>query len=681
MDLQKLLNPEQFEAATAPDGPLLVLAAAGTGKTRTLVYRVVHLLSRGVPPDGILLLTFTNRAAREMLQRAGEAAAGRTEGMWGGTFHHVANRMLRTWAPSIGYPRDFAILDSEDQRSLMGRAIKELGFKPKEFAKKELVLSLLSGAVNRGVPPEEWLEHKAGSFDTVPEDLLRCMREYTKRKRDLGAMDFDDLLVNALRLMRENDRAREIFQERFRHVLVDEYQDVNRLQNEFVDIVSAKHRNLTAVGDDFQCIYSWRGSDYRNIMEFPVRHPGTRIVKLERNYRSRAPILDLANASISHNPDQFAKTLRPTRDAAAAAKPRLDVTADGHDQGLEVVRRIEDLRREGFGLGDIAILYRSHFNAVETQLALARAGVPYRITSGTGFYEQAHVKDVVSLVRMAETPADGLAFSRVMQLLPAVGPATAERIFEKIGGSFDVSSEESRRTLLGALPAKARTAWAQVDAALADWKSRPFPKNVEFAVETFLDAAYREQLRRQYENADEREEDVRQLLSDIASRDSAADFLRDVALLTNLDREIAASAGNGPAVLLSTVHQAKGLEWPVVLLLWTVEGIFPSSRSLDEEGRDDEERRLFYVAVTRAKDRLYMFQPTMRRTQDGSSFPCERSRFLREVPAELYEEGESGEMGERHARAQSGRLGWGGGGWSRDGGWGRSLPGLHDWSF
>ena len=674
-DLQSLLNPEQYEAATAPDGPLLILAAAGTGKTRTLVYRVVHLLRRGVPASRLLLLTFTNRAAREMLERAAEATDGATGGIWGGTFHHVANRMLRTWAGAVGYPRDFSILDAEDQRSIMGRVIRDAGFKPKEFAKKELVLSLLSGAVNRSVPLEEWLEKKADSVDVAGEDLLLCMRKYAERKREIAAMDFDDLLVNALRVLRENERARDDFQERFLHVLVDEYQDVNALQSGFVDVISARHRNLSVVGDDFQCIYSWRGSDYRNIMDFPERHPGARIVKLERNYRSLGPILELANASILHNPDQFPKRLRAERPSESAPKPVLHVVDDGRAQGAKVAELVNAFRREGWRPSDIAILYRSHFHAVDAQLALAKSSIPYRITSGTGFYEQAHVKDAIALLRVAQTQTDGLAFLRTLQLLPAVGESTAERIWKTLGCSFDASDGACRLALSQALPAKARAAWARIDAALARWGDAPFPKNVKALVEAFLDAFYREYLRKQFDNADEREEELHQLVSDVASRSGIDEFLRDVALLTNLDREQARentglSSPDGE-VLLSTIHQAKGLEWPVVILLWAVEGMFPSSRSIDDQGGDDEERRLFYVAVTRARERLHAVQPLVRMSQDGSSFPCERSRFLREVPGDLYEERDEG----------GGRRGGAGGRWRRDGGWGRSIAGWSDWSF
>ena len=638
-DLRALLNPEQYEAATAPDGPLLVLAAAGTGKTRTLVYRVVHLLEKGVPPERILLLTFTNRAAREMLERAQAATLGLAGGLWGGTFHSVANRMLRRHARALGYPPDFAILDSDDQRSLMGRVIKELGYKPKEFPKREVVLSLLSGAINRNVPAAEWLERRAASLDETPEKLLEAMDRYQAAKLEIHAMDFDDLLVNGLRLLRENDEARERFQERFLHVLVDEYQDTNALQSEFVDVLGARHGNVSVVGDDFQCIYSWRGSEYRNIMDFPERHPGTRIVKLERNYRSKKPILDLANASIAHNPEQFPKTLRPTREGAGTL-PLLVETADGRSQAARVVELVRESLDAGYRPDQIAVLYRAHYNAVDVQLALARAGVQYAITSGTGFYEMAHVKDVVSLLRVAEGTGDGLSLERVLRLLPAVGEATAAKVVRKVDGLPDPGSETARETLAESLPPRARVSWSKLSDELGRYGHKAFPERVKDLVDVFLDTFYRERLRKDYDNADDRENDIRELLADIAGHDSAKAFLSDVALLTNLDREAArkdAAGAPGGTVLLSTVHQAKGLEWPVVILIWLSEGVFPSSRALEDQGGDDEERRLFYVAVTRARDRLYLLQPFMRTMPDGGSFRTEKSRFLRELPKTLYE--------------------------------------------
>ena len=637
-DLRALLNPEQFEAATAPDGPLLILAAAGTGKTRTLVYRVVHLQERGVPPDRILLLTFTNRAAREMLSRAGEVAPGACDGLWGGTFHHVANRMLRRYAGLLGFPRDFAILDADDQRTLMGRVIKDLGHRPKDFPKRELVLSLLSGAVNRNLDPAEYLESRAGDFAAAPEELLACMREYVKRKRELHAMDFDDLLVNGLRVLSESAEARELYQERFLHVLVDEYQDTNALQSAFVDLLAARHRNLSVVGDDFQCIYSWRGSDYRNIMDFPDRWEGCRILKLERNYRSLSPILDVANAVMKDVPHQFEKTLRPFR-TGAAPKPRLYHVYDARAQAEAILRLVGVLRQNGIAYRDIAVLYRSHYTSIDIQMTLTRNRVPFRITSGMGVFEQLHVKDVLSFLRLCLDPRAELSFLRLMQLLPGVGENSARKFWQKLGGAFDPLNPMDRMNLGSMMNAKGMPAWKLVDEAYSHAKEHLAAGHDRLLIEDFTRLFYADHLHRSFdpEDADSRLDDLNELAAQIASASGGLrQFLDEVALMTNLDAQAKASL---PAdhMTLTTVHQAKGMEWPVVILPWLVDTIFPNARAI-EDGNLDEERRLFYVAVTRAKDRLYMCVPRVKKTPDGGVYPVDPSTFIRDVPTDLLEE-------------------------------------------
>ena len=676
-DLRPLLNDEQWRAAVAPDGPLLILAAAGTGKTRTLVYRLVHLIGKGVDPRRILLLTFTNRAAREMIDRTREATGGFSPHFSSGTFHHCANWLLRKYGAALGIAPDFAVLDAEDQRGIMGRVLKDRGHRPKDrdFPKREVVLSLLSGAVNRNLDPADWIEKRGTEFAVQSDELLACMREYARRKRELGALDFDDLLVQALRLLREDGRVRELVQEHFLHVLVDEYQDTNALQSSFVDLVAARHRNLSVVGDDFQCIYSWRGSDYNNIMSFADRYPDARVVKLETNYRSRGPILDLANASIRNNREQFAryaKVLRPARETEGAPRPQLVEVHDGDAQADELVDAVRTALRRGFRPCEIAVLYRSHFHAMEAELALAKRGIPYRITSGTGFYEQKHVKDAVSLLRLAATPDDALSFLRVMELLPAVGDATAERLWDRLGRRFDPSDPAACEALQDALPARARAAWRPVGEALGNFGRSTCPANAKALLDSFLDSFYRDLLRKEYEAPEEREDDLVALEGDIAKYESLRAFLDNVALLTNLDREggsATGSAGASPAesILLSTIHQAKGLEWPVVILLWCVEGMFPSPRSIEDQEGDEEERRLFYVAVTRARESLTVFQPHVRTMADGGVFPCARSRFLKEVPGELFERVDK-------TGGFEDAIGWGGG-WGGRGGWGGGYGG------
>ncbi len=635
-DFSKVLNPEQCAAATAPDGPLLVLAAAGTGKTRTLVHRVAYLVEQGVEPEQILLLTFTNRAAREMLERA-ERLVPSVGGIWSGTFHHVCARFLRRYGSFLGYRPGFAILDEDDQKKLMNECIKALVKTPKDFVKKELLLKMLSDAKNRERPFEKVVESYQTKTALDVEEVIKVGRAYEDRKKELGAMDFDDLLVNGLRLLEENDGLRGHLQEHFRHVLVDEYQDTNTLQARFTDILAAKSRNLMVVGDDFQCIYTWRGAQYENIMEFPERWPGCRIIKLERNYRSLAPILDLANVVMRDVPHSFEKTLRPFR-TGGAVKPRLYKMYDGYAQAETILKLVRGLREQGVAYKDIAILYRSHYTSIDIQLTLTRNHIPFRITSGIGVFEQLHVKDVLAFLRLCLDPKAELSFMRLMQLLPGVGEASARKWWRNMGGSFDGTDAMNRMNLDSMMSAKGRAGWEGVSKAFAG--AREHLKNGEGnrLVQDFVHFFYGDHLRRQFdeEEADQRLEDLNEITAQIAINSGGLEgFLNEVALMTNLD---ANARANLPAdhLQLSTIHQAKGMEWPVVILPWLVETVFPSARSV-EDGNIDEERRLFYVAVTRAKDRLYLSVPRAKKTADGGLFPVEPSIFVKEIPQELVE--------------------------------------------
>ncbi len=673
IDFSSQLNPEQCAAATAPDGPMLVLAAAGTGKTRTLVHRVAYLVERGVPPWRILLLTFTNRAAREMLERAEQVCPGVT-GIWGGTFHSVCARLLRRYGSFLGYRSDFTILDDDDQKKLMGQCVKDLVKNAKEFLKPAMLLHFLSEAANREKDLETVVKIQQTKVAMDVEMVLKVLDAYVSRKKELGAMDFDDLLVNGLRLLRECDGVRAELQERFLHVLVDEYQDTNVLQAQFTDILAAKWRNIMVVGDDFQCIYTWRGAQFENIMQFPDRWPGCRVVKLERNYRSLSPVLDVANVVMKDVPHSFEKTLRPFRQSSSAPLPRLFRVWDGSSQADTIIKIVAALRADGVAYKDIAVLYRAHFASIDIQMALTRAHVPFRITSGVGVFEQLHVKDVLAFLRMCVEPRAELSFLRLLELLPGVGEASARKCWGSLGGSFDGTSPMDRMNLESSLPGRARPAWANVakafEAAPAHLESGEDGKLIDDFVHFF----YGDHLRRQFEeeDAESRLDDLGEITAQIAaSPEGLKGFLAEVALMTNLDARARADLPSDH-MHLTTVHQAKGMEWPVVILPWLVDGIFPNSRSI-EEGNMDEERRLFYVAVTRAKDRLYMITPKSRRSPEGGCYPVEASVFVKEIPPQLYDE--------RVVKVDPSQFwdggyggggyggGWRGGGGSRGGGW------------
>lgn len=633
-DYSSILNPEQLAAATAGDGPLLVLAAAGTGKTQTLVYRVAYLVEKGVSPESILLLTFTNRAAREMLERARHAAGDIVGDVWSGTFHHVCNRMLRRHAPRLGFRHAFVIADRDDSRKLVEDCMKELKLGGKDFPRKDVLIGLFGQAANRGLPLEEIIETRLDQLAVAPGDICRIHKRYTARKSELGIMDFDDLLINGLRLVEENPDLRERYQDQFRHILVDEYQDTNLPQARLVDALAERSGNVMAVGDDFQCIYSWRGADFRNIMEFPSRYPAARIIKLERNYRSTPEILAVANASIAGNPGQFQKTLRATR--PGGIKPMALHLRDGREQAEAVVRMIRQGRGEGRRLRDIAVLYRAHFHSIELQMELARARIPFVITSGIGVFEQAHVKDTLALLRLAGDPGDRLAFDRLLTLLPGIGPRSAATYWQKLGGSIDTSDPAAMQRLAGLIRPAAQMQWKGIADSLARHHARGSEAPAAELIQDFIDHFYGDYLAKAYENASERIEDLQEVGVQISQSASLEAFLQEVALLTNTDAVDGRDTRQpADAVRLSTVHQAKGLEWPVVFIIWAAEGMFPSARSLGDVEDDTEERRLFYVATTRARDVLNICIPEWRQSRDGGLFNCRPSRFVAELPQDL----------------------------------------------
>lgn len=632
IDFAGALNDEQLAAVQAPDGPVLVIAAAGTGKTRTLTYRVAWLVEQGIDPNRILLLTFTNKAAREMLERAESLVGPGVSGLWGGTFHHLANRMLRRHADAIGYGFDYTILDQDDSRSLVRAAADELDLLGKHFPKPDVLLSVFGLAASREKPVTEIAEQRFSGHAVDPADVVRVFNLYEKRKRDLNAMDFDDLLVNGLRLFRERTDILDVYRQRFLHILVDEYQDTNVPQSAWVDALAGAHRNLLVVGDDFQSIYSWRGADFRNIIEFPTRYPDARMFKLETNYRSVPEILDVANACIAGNPLQFQKTLRATRERHK--RPIAARVRDGDEQARFIIDRIRRLRAEGYRMSDIAVLYRAHFHALELQLELARERIPFVITSGMRFFEQAHIKDVCAILRLLVNPGDELAFTRLLGLLPKTGPKSAIKAWDGLGKRLDLRDAAARRAVGGLLPAGARDAWRELDPVWDTLDRQPGD-----IVDSFVANFYDEYAVETFDNHDRRLDDVRELVLFTTRFESTEAFLSEMALLTNLDAEVDDPQANGSDVLkLSTVHQAKGLEWPVVFLLWLADGMFPSSRAIEDQVGDSEERRLFYVATTRAKDELYLCVPALRRSRDGGHQFYTPSRFVTELPATLVRE-------------------------------------------
>src|SRR5213594_808633 len=432
IDYAAELNKQQLAAVTAPPAPLLVIAGAGSGKTRTLTYRVAYLLENGVDARNILLLTFTNKAARQMLDRVSNLLPVDAAGIWGGTFHSIGNRMLRRHGSALGYSSGFTIMDREDQKDLIATVVASSGIDPKEmrFPKANVLADIFSFVVNTERPIEELLAEKFPYFLPLLEQIKNVQARYERKKKATNSLDFDDLLEKTLRMLLEHEHIARVYRRQFQFILVDEYQDTNKIQADFIDILAREHENVMVVGDDAQSIYSWRGANFQNILEFPKRYPDARVFKIEMNYRSVPEILEVANAAIAANVQQFHKHLSATRQSNAV-KPALVALNDAGEQAQFIAQRILELRDEGVDLRDIAVLYRAHYHAIELQLELSRRGIPYQITSGIRFFEQAHIKDVTAFVRVVVNPRDEVAFKRMVKLLPGIGNRTAENLWQR----------------------------------------------------------------------------------------------------------------------------------------------------------------------------------------------------------------------------------------------------------
>ncbi len=660
------LNEQQLAAVTAPPGPLLVIAGAGSGKTRTLTYRVAYLLENGVDARNILLLTFTNKAARQMLDRVSNLLPVDAAGIWGGTFHSIGNRMLRRHGSALGYSSGFTIMDREDQKDLIATVVASSGIDPKEmrFPKADVLADIFSFVVNTERSMEELLAEKFPYFLPLLEQIKDVQARYERKKKATNSLDFDDLLEKTLRMLLEHEHIARFYRRQFQFILVDEYQDTNKIQADFIDLLAREHQNVMVVGDDAQSIYSWRGANFQNILEFPNRYPKAQVFRIELNYRSVPEILEVANSAIAANIKQFKKNLSATRDSKAM-KPALIALNDGSEQAQFVAQRVLELRDEGVELNEIAILYRAHYHAVELQLEFSRRGIPYQITSGIRFFEQAHIKDVAAFIRFVANPRDEVAFKRMVRLLPGIGGKIAENLWsgwEKSLDSAPVAAVADRgpesttpateaarhhgygigeRLLKLNVSTRSKKMWEQLAQTLDEIAPKGKPNPPSAMIVSVVEAIYDDYAKANFTNYELRREDLNQLASFARQFSDVQEFLSQLALISNVDAEpVPNAATDNEAVNLSSVHQAKGLEFHTVFLIWLTDGMFPSSRSLETRDAIEEERRLFYVAITRARDELYLTFPHMRLNAGFGDVFQRPSRFLKEIPDELLEDWE-----------------------------------------
>ncbi len=622
------LNEQQYAAVMHPGGPMLVLAGAGTGKTRTLVYRASRLIEDGVPPGQILLLTFTNKAAREMLDRVGQLLERDTARVHGGTFHSAGHRILRRHAEQVGYTQRFSILDREDAGDLMGHALADVSpeVPKRRLPRPRLLVDIYSFVINTGHELEEVLLERAPQFYDQAEIIAAIFKRYLERKRQADLMDFDDLLLNWLLLLKRYPDVRRRLATTYTHILVDEYQDTNRLQADIVDAMLGPQRNVMVVGDDAQSIYAFRGADFDNILSFPERHSGCAVFRLELNYRSTPPILELANASIVHNERQFKKELRSIR--TDGDKPAEVVVTTPELQASWIADTVLELREEGTELEEMAVLYRNHSHSFDLQVELTRRNIPFQVRSGLKFFEHRHVKDVLSHLRFIDNPRDEISFARLLKLRPGFGPRLTARLWQAMTGANPLERFLHLDPSGVDLPKSARNSLIAAQSLIHDLAKPKILGQPGEAIRLVVTDFYTDWARANLENSGTRLEDIEQLALFADSFPDTAVFLTEITLLNDLSGEDSVGGPTDEVLTLSSTHQAKGLEWRVVFVIWLAEGRFPSARAEDIE----EERRLFYVAVTRARDRLFLLRPGLARDRYRVDVLLDPSRFLSELP-------------------------------------------------
>ena len=631
IDYKNELNPSQYEAATTRDGPVLVLAGAGSGKTRTLIFRVARMIEEGIDPASLLLLTFTRRAAEEMIQRAEALMGGRCDKVTGGTFHSFANTVLRRYASLLGFANAFTILDRSDSEDAINLIRTRLGLdkKARRFPRKQTIAEIISLAANKTTSVAEVLDSQFPHLFSELDPLSQIEEYYRQYKLERSLLDYDDLLTHLRALLRTHPEVAERLSHTYRYIMVDEYQDTNRLQAEIVRLLAHVHDNVMAVGDDAQSIYSFRGATVRNIFEFPDLFPDTKIIKLEENYRSTQPILDLSNEIILQAKERYTKNLFTKKDSNS---PPALIEADSERyQSRFVAQKILELREEGVPLTEMAVLFRSSFHSFDLEIELSKCDLPFVKRGGFKFIETTHVKDVLAHLRVLANPQDAVSWHRALLLLEGVGPKSSDKI---LGYLLDGPEPLQR---LAEYPGRGavRTEVQKLAAALqtvADPNLQP-REQIDLIVQYYLPILKRNQRddypKRQkdlehFSIITERYRSLNRLLSDMALEPPNSS-VGDV-LATDRDEE--------GVLTLSTIHSAKGLEWHSVFIIWAVEGRFPSLYN-KEDDELEEERRLMYVAATRAKENLFISYPINIFDRATGMVLSRPSRFLEDIPRRI----------------------------------------------
>ncbi len=628
------LNASQYEAITSTQGPLLVIAGAGSGKTRTLTYRVARLVEEGVPPSSILLLTFTRKAAHQMLERATELLDSRCGKVAGGTFHSFGNSILRKYASHMELNPGFAIMDRVDAEAAISILRKEIdaGSKHRSFPRKHTLANIFSRAVNKMTTIEDVVYDDYSHLSSDMEAISQLFHGYQRHKREHQLLDFDDLLVFLQQLLKSHPDIRERISSSFEYIMVDEYQDTNKIQAEILYLLTGAHQNIMVVGDDSQSIYAFRGANFRNIMEFPKMFPDTRIITLEENYRSVQPILNLTNLIIDQATEKYSKTLFTQK--SGGSTPVLVSARDENSQSLFIVRKIRELMDQGVALNQIAVLFRAGFHSFDLEIELNREQMPFIKVGGFRFVESAHIKDVLAHLRVISNPHDRISWYRILLLVNKIGPTTAQKVFDSI------KNEGAGYT--GLLTVKPTTGALKGLKRLKDLFSEidSTPMSVAKLGEAII-RYYLPILKERHDDHPKREKDLEQLLAIMERYGNLENFLTDMALEppnTSVGDTFATETASADRLVLSTVHSAKGLEWHTVFIIWALDGRFPSAQSIYKEDDLEEELRLMYVAATRAREKLYFTYPVQIYDRSVGVMLNRPSRFIDMMPDDILEQ-------------------------------------------
>lgn len=623
------LNPAQLSAVMHKKGPVLVIAGAGSGKTKTLTYRVARLIEDGIKPENILLLTFTKKAAAEMLSRATLVLDDRCEKVAGGTFHSFANIILRKYSKFLKLKSNFTILDKSDCEDIINHITGQMfPKKEKRFPKKSTILEIYSKSVNKETPTKQIIEEEFPQFAHCEDKIIEVHKAYVGYKRENSVLDYDDLLLYVKLLLENNEGLRKKLSNQYQYIMVDEYQDTNTLQADVIKLLASEHSNIMAVGDDAQSIYSFRGANYRNILDFPKLFEGTEIIKLEQNYRSTQNILKLTNTIISKAKEKYAKTLFSNIESPIV--PALICAKDTQMEADFICQRILELLDEDVNLSDICVLARNARMSYALEIELSKRAIPYQKFGGPKFMETAHIKDIVSHLRVIINPDDIISLNRILLLLKGVGATTVNNIVPIIKGNLNPN--------IKLLPANKTTSLVPLLKTLENLRSQISMRKPSDIVEDVIEY-YRPILKDKYDDYNKREKDLDhfQYLSEQYS--NLEDFISDMAL----EPPDASVEGmykrnsDDEALTISTIHSAKGLEWDSVFIIGAVDGRFPSAYSFNSAEEMDEELRLMYVATTRAKNNLYITYPVDMYDYSMNMVLSKPSRFLNGIPDDILE--------------------------------------------